>query len=47
MPVKRKIPNESGLYPHSSAKFYLCGEHGIYPVQNFRELNDFDFDISP
>jgi len=47
MPVKRKIPNESGLYPNSSAKFYLCGEHGIYPVQNFRELNDFDFGISP
>ena len=27
---------------HSSAKFYICGEQGIYPVFNFRELDDMD-----
>ncbi|CAN5403121.1 hypothetical protein BH11BAC3_BH11BAC3_07670 [soil metagenome] len=27
-------------YLHSSAKFYLTGEQGIYPVLNFRELGD-------
>jgi hypothetical protein len=30
-------------YPHSSAKFYLTGEQGLYAVLNFRELNDLDF----
>ena len=29
-------------YPHSSAKFYLTGEQGIYPVINFMELRDID-----
>ena len=29
-------------YIHSSAKFYICGEQGIYPVLNFRELDDID-----
>ncbi len=27
-------------YVYSSAKLYICGEQGIYPVMNFRELND-------
>ena len=29
-------------YKHSSAKFYICGEHGICPVLNFRELDDIE-----
>jgi hypothetical protein len=29
-------------YQYSSAKFYLTGEHGIYPVTNFMELRDID-----
>ena len=29
-------------YPDSSAKFYICGEQGKYPVMNFRELDDID-----
>ncbi len=29
-------------YPHSSAKFYLTGEQGIFPVINFMELRDID-----
>ncbi len=27
-------------YAHSSAKFYILGEQGVYPVLNFRELDD-------
>lgn len=44
---KWQLTVESALYPHSSAKFYLCGGQGVYPVLNFKELNDFDFDILP
>jgi REP element-mobilizing transposase RayT len=29
-------------YVHSSAKFYLCGEQGIYPVMSYLELADID-----
>ena len=34
-------------YVHSSAKFYICGEQGIYPVLNFRELDDIDLNSFP
>jgi len=27
-------------YPHSSAKFYICGDQGMYRVLNYRELDD-------
>ena len=30
-------------YLHSSAKFYLTGVSGFYPVSNFMELDDFEF----
>ncbi len=30
-------------YLHSSAKFYLTGEQGIYPVTNFMEMEDVNF----
>jgi len=29
-------------YLHSSAKFYLTGEQGIYPVIKFMEFRDID-----
>ena len=29
-------------YKHSSARFYLCGEQGVYPVMNYLELEDID-----
>ena len=32
-------------YPHSSAKFYLTGEQGIYEVTNYIELEDIDLTI--
>ena len=28
------------LYPHSSARFYIEGVQGIYPVTNFMEMED-------
>jgi hypothetical protein len=34
-------------YIHSSAKFYNCGEQGIYPVLNFKDLNDIDLNSFP
>jgi REP element-mobilizing transposase RayT len=30
-------------YPHSSAKFYIAGERGVYPVTNFMEMEDVEF----
>jgi len=29
-------------YVHSSAKFYLCNEQGVYQVMNYLELDDID-----
>ena len=29
-------------YLHSSARFFLCGEQGIYPVMSYLELADID-----
>lgn len=34
-------------YVHSSARFYICGEQGIYPVMNYKELNDIDLNNLP
>jgi len=34
-------------YPHSSAKFYICGQQGIYPVLNYRELDDINLNSLP
>ena len=30
------------MYEHSSAKFYVTGEHGTYKVTSFMELQDID-----
>ena len=32
-------------YLHSSAKFYLTGVQGIYPVTNFMEMEDVNFNL--
>jgi hypothetical protein len=29
-------------YDHSSARFYICGEHAAYPVTSYLELDDID-----
>ena len=34
-------------YVHSSAKFYLTGEQGIYKVMNYTELEDVDLTAAP
>jgi REP element-mobilizing transposase RayT len=31
------------VYTHSSAKFYIAGEQGIYPVTNFMKMEDVAF----
>ena len=33
-------------YVHSSAKFYISGEQGLYPVTNFMEMEDVAFNGS-
>ena len=30
-------------YPHSSARFYITGQQGFYPVTNFMEMEDIAF----
>lgn len=37
---KWKLSLNAIEYIHSSAMFYICGNQGIYPVFNFRKLND-------
>lgn len=39
---KWKLVENAFEYPHSSAKFYLTGEQGIYPVTNYMNLEDID-----
>ncbi len=34
-------------YEHSSARFYMSGEQGKYPVTNFGELDDINLSITP
>jgi hypothetical protein len=34
-------------YSHSSARFYLTGEQGVYPILNFRQLDDIDLHSCP
>ena len=40
---KWQLAINSVEYLHSSAKFYLTGEQGIYPVTNFMEMEDVAF----
>lgn len=37
-----KLVNAPEEYAHSSAKFYIMGVQGIYPVTSFMELEDID-----
>ena len=39
---KWKLAEKAEEYFHSSAKFYLCGEHAAYPVLNYKQLDDID-----
>jgi REP element-mobilizing transposase RayT len=41
-PCKARIVDLPEQYDHSSARFYLTGEHSIYPVTSFMELRDID-----
>ncbi len=42
---KWNLAAEPALYKHSSAKFYLTGEQGVYPVTDYRDLEDIDLTI--
>ncbi len=37
-----KLVNLPEMYEHSSARFYITGEHSIYKVTSFMELEDID-----
>ncbi|MFC0773674.1 transposase [Terrimonas alba] len=39
---KWNLASDVTEYVHSSARFYLCDEPGVYPVINFLELDDID-----
>ena len=39
---KWNLVDEPSKYIHSSAKFYLTGEQGVYPVTSYMELDDID-----
>ena len=39
---KWNLVNDVTEYTHSSARFYLCEEQGVYTVMNFLELDDID-----
>ena len=39
-PVKAGLVKNAEDYNHSSAKFYLAGEHSIYPVMNYLKFYD-------
>ena len=40
---KRNLSNSPVEYLNSSAKLYLTGEQGIYPVSNFMDMEDVEF----
>ena len=35
---KWKFADSPELYPHSSARFYINGEQGLFPVKDYREI---------
>ena len=37
---KWRLSENAIEYDHSSARFYITGEQGTYPVLNFNDLND-------
>jgi REP element-mobilizing transposase RayT len=37
-----KLAASPELYKHSSARFYLMGDHAAYPVMSYMELSDID-----
>jgi hypothetical protein len=39
---KWNLALSSAEYLHSSARFYICGEQGVYIVTNVNELDDVD-----
>ena len=46
MVKKWALCNNPFEYVHSSAKFYITGDQGFYPVTNFMEMEDVAFNDS-
>jgi hypothetical protein len=44
---ENKIVELPEQYMHSSAKFYITGNQGIYPVISYTELEDIDLTKQP
>jgi REP element-mobilizing transposase RayT len=42
---KWQLAESPADYPHSSAKFYISGEQGVYAVTNYLELEDVDLTV--
>ena len=40
---KWDLSNSTAEYAHSSAKFYITGEQGVYPVSNYMNMEDVAF----
>ncbi|WP_301927010.1 hypothetical protein [Ferruginibacter sp.] len=43
---KRQLAANLIDYIHSPAKFYLTGVQGIYPVPNFMDMEEVNFNLS-
>jgi len=43
---KWNLVEEYWMYTHSSAKYYVTGIQGIYPVTHFNELQDIDLTVA-
>jgi hypothetical protein len=43
---KWNLADDITVYMHSSARFYLTGEHAVYPVTSYLELDDIDLTTS-
>jgi len=41
----KKLADLPEQYIHSSGKFYITGEQGIYPVTSYMELRDIDLTV--
>lgn len=41
-PCKKKFVLQPENYKHSSAKYYITGEHGVYIITSYLELQDVD-----
>lgn len=46
-PCKSGLVDNAEGYEHSPARFYITGEHGVYKVMSYSELQDGDLTVGP